>query len=103
MNECAVTPTPDNFELFYQYATGTDPNVAHVMGEMISKRKPFTQDVLDRLRSQCLPSAKAQQAIATMSDGMSSVLDSVLDKIGAAGRDALAYGQTLSAASGEFA
>jgi diguanylate cyclase len=103
MNECAVTPTPDNFELFYQYASGTDPNVAHIMGEMISKRKPFSQEVLDDLRRQCLPSAKARHAIETMGDGMSNVLDAVLDKIGAAGRDALAYGQTLSAASGEFA
>jgi diguanylate cyclase len=102
MSECDVAPTPENFELFYHYATGSDPHMARIMGDMVSNRRPFTADALDHLRRQCLVSAKARHAVDTMGAGMTNVLDSVLDKIGAAGRDAVAYGQTLSAAQGEF-
>src|SRR5436190_16653333 len=33
MAECGVAPTPANYELFYQYATGSDPYLAGVMSE----------------------------------------------------------------------
>jgi diguanylate cyclase len=102
MSECGVIPTPDNFELFYHYATGTDPHVARAMGEMISNRQPFTPEILDQLRKKCLASAKARHAVDTMGEGIAGVLEQVMDTIGAAGRDAKAYGQTLSAAHGEF-
>jgi len=102
MSECDVVPTPDNFELFYHYASGGDPHTARLMGDMISNRREFTPEALDHLRRQCLSSAKARHAIDTLGEGMSKALDTVLDKIGAAGRDAVAYGQKLSAASGEF-
>jgi len=102
MTECGVAPTPDNYELFYQYATGTDPHLARMMGDQISSRRPFTAEGLDLLRRQSLASAKARHAVDTMGDGIANVLDELLDRIGAAGRDALTYGQTLSAAQGEF-
>ncbi|HEY1708127.1 MAG TPA: GGDEF domain-containing protein [Rhizomicrobium sp.] len=102
MSECAVAPTPENFELFYHYATGGDPQVASLMGEMLSRRIPFTQQVLDHLRSECLTSAREKQAIDAMGDGVSHALANVLERIGDAGRDAKAYGQTLIAAHGEF-
>jgi diguanylate cyclase len=102
MSECGVAPTPDNFELFYHYANGGDPQIASLMGEMLSKRIPFTQQVLDHLRSQCLTSAKERQAVDAMGEGMAHVLANVIERIGDAGRDAKAYGQTLSDAHGEF-
>jgi diguanylate cyclase len=102
MVECGVAPTPENYELFYQYATGTDPHLGRVMGEQISARLPFTAEKLDLLRRQSLASAKARHAVDTMGEGIANVLDEMIDKIGAAGRDALAYGKRLSTAQGEF-
>jgi diguanylate cyclase len=102
MAECKVIPTPDNYELFFHYATGTDPNLARMMGEAIAARRPFTPEKLELLRRQSLASAKARHAVETMGEGMSNALEQVLDKIGAAGRDAEAYGQKLSAAQGEM-
>ena len=37
MGECNVIPTPENFELFYAYATGENPPVAQVIGQMIAE------------------------------------------------------------------
>ncbi len=102
MSECDVTPTPDNFELFFHYATGANAHLAHAMGEMISARRPFTPEKLDALRKQSLTSAKARHAVDTLGEGMAHAIENALERIGAAERDAVAYGQTLSAAQGEF-
>jgi diguanylate cyclase len=63
MSECGVAPTPDNFELFYIYSTGGNPDLAQVMDSTISARKPFTSDVLNDLRGRCLSSARTAQAL----------------------------------------
>jgi diguanylate cyclase len=103
MGECDVMPTPENFELFYHYATGANANLSHEMSQMISARRPFTPEKLDALRKGSLTSAKAREAVDTLGEGMANAIETALERIGAAERDAVAYGQTLSAAKGEFA
>ena len=102
MSECGVIPTPDNFELFYTYASGGNPALASVMDAIISARQPFTSGVLDDLRSRCLSSARTSQALDNASLGITATLNAVMKKLEAAGRDANAYGKTLSRASGEL-
>ncbi len=102
MGECSVIPTPENFELFYAYATGENPAIAQVIGQMISSRAPFTADVLQDLRLRCLSSARAARAMDNLDTGMNQVIDDVLGKLEAAGRDAAGYSSTLSAATGEL-
>lgn len=102
MGECGVAPTPDNFELFYTYASGGNPGLAAVMDSIISARKPFTSDVLNDLRSRCLSTARTTQALDNASLGITATLNTVMKKLEAAGRDASDYGKTLSRASGEL-
>jgi diguanylate cyclase len=102
MSECGVLPTPDNFELFYTYASGSNPALAKVMDNMISARRPFTSAVLDDLRSRCLSTSRTTQALDNASATVVATLNSVLMTLEAAGRDAGDYGRTLSQASGEL-
>ena len=102
MNGCGVTPTPDNFELFYTYASGSDTEVGKVIDTLISERRPFTHDVLEDLRSRSQSSARTIEAIDNASTNVMATLGAVLEKIEAAGRDAGDYGRTLSRASGEL-
>jgi len=102
MNECEITPTPENFELFYNYASGSNSEVGKVIDTYISERRPFTHGVLDELRRRSLHSARALEAIDTASTNAMATLSAVLEKIEAAGRDAGDYGRTLSRASGEL-
>lgn len=102
MSECGVVPTPDNFELFYTYASGTNPAMGQTIDAMISARRPFTSEVLEDLRSRCLSSARTAQALDNASAGVAATLNTVLDKLESAGRDAGDYGRTLSRASGEL-
>ncbi len=102
MTECEITPTPDNFELFYHYASGSNPEVGKVIDTYISEHRPFTHSILDELRRRSLHSARAIEAIDNASTSAMATLNAVLEKIEAAGRDAGDYGRTLSRASGEL-
>jgi diguanylate cyclase len=99
MSECGVASTPDNFELFYAYASGETPTVAQVMGPLIAARKPFTPEMLTDLRMRCLSSASAMDNFGS---GMHDVINTVMAKLETAGRQTADYQTTLSAASGEL-
>ncbi|HWA89947.1 MAG TPA: GGDEF domain-containing protein [Rhizomicrobium sp.] len=102
MGDVGVAPTPDNFELFYTYASGSNPKMGEIIDAMISERKPFTSAVLDDLRNRCLSSARTTQALDNASAAAAETLNEILDRLETAGRDAGDYGRTLSRASGEL-
>jgi diguanylate cyclase len=102
MGDCNVTPTPDNFELFYVYASGENPVIAHVLGEFIGMRRPITPPVLRELRARCMMRDRTEAAVEDLGKGIGETLDAVLGKLEAAGKDAKDYGQALSVASGEL-
>ena len=102
MNECDVASTPDNFELFYAYAMGENPAIAQAMGKLISSRAPFSADILQDLRLRCLSSARAARTMDLLGTGMHDVINTVLGKLEAAGREAVDYKNTLSAVTGEL-
>ena len=100
MAEREVPPSPENFQLFYAFAAGDNPAVSRVMGEMIARRKPFTSQVLDGLRSRFFKNARLESAVEDIGAEIAGSMRAVLDKIAAAGRDTKDYGRKLSAASG---
>ena len=102
MGECDVVPTPENFELFYAYASGEHPGVTQVMAAMIAGKKPFTPEILAELRLRCLSGARAARSMDTVGTGMSQLIDTVMVKLEATTRHATAYTDTLSAATGEL-
>ncbi|MCP5412583.1 MAG: GGDEF domain-containing protein [Alphaproteobacteria bacterium] len=100
MGECNVVATPDNFELFYAYATGENPAITQTMGALISARKPFTPDILLDLRLRCLSGARAARAMEDLGSDMRGVIDDVLGKLEASQRDTSDYSKRLNAATG---
>ena len=59
MGDANVPATPDNFELFYAYASGENPGLMQVMRGLIEAKRPFTADQLSDLRMRCLSGARA--------------------------------------------
>ena len=102
MAERHVPPTPDNFQLFYAYASGENPAVSKIIGDMIAGRRPFTPTVLDDLRERFFSQQRVEKAMTKVGVQMDSTLNAVMETLGAAGRDTSAYGRTLSEASGEL-
>lgn len=102
MGECSVTPTPDNFELFYIYASGENVAIKRVLDELIALRRPIAPKVLAELRARCLPRERVQTTVEDVGKGIGDTIESVLGKLEKAGKDAKDYGLALSAASGEL-
>jgi len=92
MNERGVAPRPDNFALFYAYAAGEDTALSESMHALMAAGAPFTDDVLAGLRPQ------AGDAVKAVAGGLAQTVESTLDRLEAAGRDASAYSSTLEAA-----
>ncbi|MFO1247924.1 MAG: GGDEF domain-containing protein [Alphaproteobacteria bacterium] len=94
--------TPDNFELFYAYASGENPAVTQVMGAIINAKQPFTPELLADLRLRCLSGARAASVMESLGGNMSVLINDVLGKLENTARDAADYKQALSTATGEL-
>ncbi len=102
MGDWNVAPTPENYELFYVYASGTNPGLSKVIEAMVEQKASFTSSVIAGLYARFLPHARTAQTMESVGLGISGMLDTVMGKLEAAGKEAGDYGRTLSAASGEL-
>ena len=102
MGDCAVTPTPENFELFYSYAAGENPAVGRIISEMITARRPFTPTTLQQLRERAFPSDKTDRAMDKVGDDVTVQLEEIIAKLHLASTQAFDYSRTLSEATGEL-
>ena len=102
MSERDIVATPENFELFYAYASGENPAVTQVMGAAINAEKPFTPDTLADLRLRCLTGARAAAAMDSLGGDIGAVIGEVLGKLEASARETSDYKNTLSAATGQL-
>lgn len=102
MADWNVAPTPENYELFYVYAAGTNPTLARIIDTMIRDKAQFTQPILQGLCAQFLVRERTAQTMEDVGAGISGMLDTVMGRLEKAGKDAGEYGRTLSAATGEL-
>lgn len=102
MGECDVAPTPDNYELFYTYSAGENPGVARIIGDMIAARRTFTPAILQELRERCFARDRTERAVESIGETVTASLNETIAKLEEAGRHAVDYGNTLSAAHGEL-
>ena len=66
MGGAGVVATPENFELFYAYASGENPAIAQVMGAIIESKRTFTPELLADLRLRCLSGARAAAVMESL-------------------------------------
>jgi diguanylate cyclase len=102
MAERQVAPTPENYQLFFAYAAGDNPSVSKIIGDMVAGRRPFTPAILEDLRERFFPAVREAKATENLGAGIQGAMKTAMDTLQAAGRDTVAYGRTLSEASGEL-
>jgi diguanylate cyclase len=102
MDGAGVVATPDNFELFYAYASGEYPAITQVVDAIINSKQPFTPELLADLRRRCLSGARAAVAMESLGGNMGALIDDVLGKLASSARQAADYKDTLSAATGQL-
>ncbi len=102
MAERQVAPNPDNFQLFYTYVSGESPAVTRILSDLIAARRVLTPELLADLRNRLFSTAQIDEAVQNIGSEISETVASMLARLETAQRDAVAYGHTLSAASGEL-
>ena len=102
MGGAGVVATPENFELFYAYASGENPAITQVMGAIIESKRPFTPELLADLRLRCLSGARAAQSMEVLGGNMGTLIDDIMGKLESSARDTANYKDALSAATGEL-
>jgi diguanylate cyclase len=102
MSDSGIASTPDNFELFYAYASSENPAITQAMGAVIMARKSFTPELLQDIRLRCLSGARTAQAMEAVGGDIGGVIGDVLSKLEAVGRDTATYKDALSAATGQM-
>jgi len=102
MAERGVAPSPDNFRLFYNYCAGEAPAVTRIVGDMIVAKKDFTPKVLDDLRERLFTETRLERAVDRAGAELANTVKSVSEGLETAGREATAYGKTLTDAHGEL-
>lgn len=102
MGDWSVTPTPQHYELFYIYASGTNVALSKIIEAMIREKRAFSSSVLDDLCSRFLVRERHAQTMEDVGASIGDMLDTVMGKLERAGKDADEYGRTLTAATGEL-
>jgi diguanylate cyclase len=97
-----IAPTPENYQLFYTYCAGEKPAVTRIVSDMLDTNKEFTPDILDDLRHRFSGEARLEQAVVKAGVAIASTVKAVSERLETAGRDAIAYGKTLTHAHGEL-
>jgi diguanylate cyclase len=102
MEQAGVVATPDNFELFYAYASGENPALVQVMAAFINFKKELTPEILGDIKMRCLSGARVAQAMESVGSNIDDLIEDVLSKLATSARDTAHYKHTLSAATGEL-
>ncbi|HWD48398.1 MAG TPA: GGDEF domain-containing protein [Rhizomicrobium sp.] len=102
MSEQGVAPSPDNFRLFYNYCAGETQAITRIVGDMLEAKKEFTADILVDLRRRFFDDARLEHAVTKAGAALASTVKAVSERLETAGRDAVAYGKTLTDAHGEL-
>jgi diguanylate cyclase len=102
MGGAGVAATPDNFELFYAYASRENPAITQVMSAIINAKQPFTPELLADLRMRCLSGARAAVTMESLGGSMNALISDVLGKLENTARQTADYTDTLSAATGQL-
>ena len=102
MTDVGVAATPDNFELFYAYASGENPALTQLMAAFIHAKKEFTSEILSDLKLRCLSGARTAQMMDSLGGNIDGLIEKVLSQLESSARDTADYKDTLSAATGQL-
>jgi diguanylate cyclase len=102
MTDVGVAATPDNFELFYAYASGENHALTQVMAAFINAKKEFSAEILTDLKLRCLSGARTAQMMDSLGGNIDGLIENILSQLESSARDTADYKDTLSAATGQL-
>jgi diguanylate cyclase len=90
-----VPPAPENYAVWYAYATGVAPELTRTIDIMTSNKQEFTPAVNSDLYQRFCDSATHFNLLQETGAGLQHSIDHVMQYLKAASGDSKAFGQTL--------
>ncbi|MBU0990998.1 MAG: GGDEF domain-containing protein [Proteobacteria bacterium] len=97
MGKHGVTPTPNNYKVWYEYASG-NPRLCEVINGMIENGRPITKTVNDRLYTDYVESINLP-FYQKLEEGIGRILSEMVDGITATGKEVTERGKKIATIS----
>ena len=100
MAQYAVPPTPLNYEIWYNYASQSSPNLQRALDSWMESGAPFTAAFAAELHKKFLDQSPSPQTFRELGERMGAELERLTVSLEQAGRDTSSYGVALRGAAG---
>lgn len=100
MAEHSVAPLPQNYEIWYAYATNNVPDLVQAINAWMQSGSPFKEEIAADLKSRFLEGSHDTSAFNRVGERLSEELQKLTSTLAAAGDDTTVYGQALRGAAG---
>lgn len=99
MVEHGVPTNPQNFEVWFHYAAGSNPNLKKALEGAKESDGEFDSSVIEEIRREFFSEKNTNDAVLDISSKMSNELNRVLEIVQATGEDTSNFGTTLAGAA----
>ena len=103
MAELGVPASPLNFDVWYGYCSGRDPELVRALDVLLSNKVEFTAECNAEIYGKYIGFDRESAEIRATSSRLQSAVTEILGSLNAAGRDQSAYGEKLAGFSDELA
>ena len=106
MESLGLSPTPENYLIWFTYFGGKNPDIAHRIDQIVEQDDGFPDDVCQALYARCMSARSGNSDDARDAEllGASAEIENsvakVMELLGEAGEEAERYGETLATADG---
>jgi len=97
-----IPANPKNFMLWYCYAGGSRPDIVQAIYEMTAAKTEFSDATNESLFQKFFGDLDRQEATTKATEGLRTMLDSLVELLGEAGTGARDYGETLKGANAKL-
>ena len=98
-----ISPTPDNFAIWFDYHSGLNPELSHIVDMLLAQPKRFDDRVMEAIHRKFFAHANEREALQQASTRMQGLLQEVGSMVGDAGADADRFGRVVRVTSRAFA
>lgn len=99
MVENGIPTNPQNFEVWFHYAAGSNPNLKKALEQISENDGTIDPTVIEDIRKEFFGEKNTNDAVLDISTKMSGELDRVLELMQASEKDTSQFGNTLAGAA----
>jgi diguanylate cyclase len=101
MPALGVAPTPRNYRIWYEYASGRNAALRAALDVLVSNSRELTEPVIDDIYLQFFTASQEGERIREITSKLESTVNEVMETISIAGTGSKQFGKVLNGFSGD--